>query len=199
MLGDDMSTIRRTGSTSERLGRARCGAVRLTLVGLIVGAGLVGGCSNTASDLLSTGSLFSSKPAQPAAAPAATATDRAIQVGAVSARAQKCGYFFDPAKLRANFLAAETAQGLTPEQVAKLGQDYDTVLARVAAAIAKDAGYCGGGKTAEIKGDLGRHLAGDFAPPKKATEASTLMLLEADETTKAMDREAIFNRHKQRF
>lgn len=90
---------------------------------------------------------------------------RAIQVGATAARAAKCGYNFDPGRLKASFLAAEAQQGLAPDLIAKVEKTYDTTHGAVAKAVAGQGDYCTEGKTREIKADLNRHLAGDFNPP----------------------------------
>src|SRR5690606_15506959 len=90
---------------------------------------------------------------------------RAIQVGATSARAAKCGYNFDPARLKSNFLAAEAQQGLPPDQIARIEKTYDTTHGAVTKAVVGQGDYCTESKTKEIKADLNRHLAGDFNPP----------------------------------
>jgi len=91
-------------------------------------------------------------------------TSRALQVGAVSARAIKCGFNFDPAKLRTQYLAAETATA--PADADKLARIYDTSFNGVSKAISgQGEAYCTETKTAQIKDALTRHLAGDYAPP----------------------------------
>lgn len=126
------------------------------------------GCSSGSG--LSTGSLFGSgEAATPVAAPAGAAgpvndpTSRAFQVGSVSARAVKCGYNFDPAKLKANFLATEST-AITPADLPRVEKVYDTAYNGVTKAVAAQPGYCTPGKTADIKANLTRHLAGDFSP-----------------------------------
>lgn len=116
---------------------------------------------------LTTGSLFGSKQADAvaAAAPVETPSMRAAQVGAVSARAAKCGYNFDPTRLKSNYLAAEMSQGASAQDMARIEREYDTIRAKVAAAIAADPDFCSDAKTAVIKADLTRHLAGDFSQP----------------------------------
>jgi hypothetical protein len=99
--------------------------------------------------------------------PPATPEQRAAQVGATSARAVKCGYNFDPARLRANYLAAEAQFGTSVEQLGKVEKAYDTINGKVAGEIARDGGYCTEAKTREIKADLTRHMAGDYSPPTK--------------------------------
>ena len=140
---------------------------RSTGVALILAAALAAsGCSNTASNLLSTGSILGGGDEKKVADEAAPATpqDRAIQVAAVSARAQKCGFVFDPAKLQQDYLAAEAAAGLPPEQLAGLTQVYGFTNARIAKTLAEQSDYCDEAKTAVIKADLNRHLTGDFTP-----------------------------------
>jgi hypothetical protein len=139
---------------------------RLFLVALAT-AGFAGCGASLPS--LTTGSLFGGKPA----APPVIQNDpisRAMEVGATSARAVKCGYNFDPAKLRGQFLAAETAAN--PADAGKLTQIYDTTFNGISKAVAaKGADYCTEAKTNRIKQALNRHLAGDYTPsPPGAVE-----------------------------
>lgn len=121
---------------------------------------------------MSTGSLFggTTEAAAPAAAagPSNDPTSRAFQVGSVSARAVKCGYHFDPAKLRTSFLASESG-AVAPTDLPRVEKVYDTAFNGVTKAVAGQSGYCTPDKTADIKANLTRHLAGDFTPsPPKA-------------------------------
>jgi len=145
---------------------------------LIMGCMLLAGCS--AGSSLSTGSLFggsaSATPAAPVAAPVTVSdpTSRAFQVGTVSARAVKCGYNFDPAKLRASFLAYEVGSGLSSADVPRVEQIYDVSYNGVVKATATDKAYCTEARTKEIKTDLTRHLAGDYTPtPRKPVVAES--------------------------
>lgn len=132
---------------------AGCGSSALSLPKF----SMFGGSSETPA---STGSV-----AAPAPPPPATPEQRAAQVGAVSARAVKCGYNFDPSRLRANYMAAEAQFGTPVDQLGKVEKAYDTINGKVAAEVAKDGGYCTEARTRDIKADLTRHLAGDFSPP----------------------------------
>lgn len=127
------------------------------------------GCSASLPDL-STGSLFGGNSAPPApVAPANQPTSRAVQVGTTSARAIKCGFNFDPVKLRTQFLASEAATATNPADTAKLGQIYDIAFRGVSKAVADQGdGYCSSQKTDRIKLALNRHLAGDYAPEPPA-------------------------------
>ena len=144
---------------------------------LIIGASPLAGCS--LGNSLTTGSILGgggtkAADASAVAAPAAPTSDptgRAFQVGAVSARAVKCGYNFDPVKLKVNFLAAEAAQGLNPEGISKIDKIYDISRNGIAKAVAGNSSYCSEKKTAQIKEDLTRHLAGDFTPSQRKLEA----------------------------
>jgi hypothetical protein len=79
-----------------------------------------------------------------------------------SARAQRCGFYFDPAKLRSSYLAFEARQpGADP---AKAEKTYDATFKTIRERAAADPDYCTDTKSAEIKKDLNRHLAGDFKP-----------------------------------
>ncbi len=142
----------------RKSGLKRAGvAVTLTLA--------LAGCSGGTSGLM-TGSLLPAA-AKPAANPA---VERAIQVGATSARASKCGYNFDPQKLKANYLAYESSQ--PGADVPRMEKAFDSMHTNVASKVEKASDYCTEELTATIKGDLTRHLAGDFNPPPKKVEAS---------------------------
>ena len=134
-------------------------------------AAFLSGCGASLPSL-TTGSLFGSKP------PPVAQNDpvsRAMDVGATSARAIKCGYNFDPSKLRGQYLTAETANN--PADADKLGKVYDAAFRGVSKALAdKGDDYCSADKTARIKTALTRHLAGDYtpAPPEVAQDDSLL-------------------------
>jgi hypothetical protein len=89
---------------------------------------------------------------------------RPTQVAWTSARASYCGFVFDPAQLRANFMSAEMQAGNTPEQMQKVERAYDYTLQSVAATIKDDLSYCTTERTAAIRVDLNRYLAGDYTP-----------------------------------
>ncbi|PPD25595.1 MAG: hypothetical protein CTY20_15605 [Hyphomicrobium sp.] len=136
-------------------------------------AATLAGCSG--SNALSTGSLFgggnkAKTAAAAAAAPAAPPPPRndpvarAFSTGAVSARAQKCGFNFDPARLKSSYLAFEAQSGTPVEELAKSEKLYNVTQNSVAKAIATEPDYCTPARVAFIRGDLTRHLAGDFAP-----------------------------------
>ena len=141
-------------------------AARLMLA-LVAAAALVGCGANTSA--ITTGALLGEdKPAAPVNDPAA----RAFQVGTVSARAVKCGFNFDPAKLKATYLAYESQQPGATDR-AKVERIYDVSFNGVAKAVVGETEYCTDAKTKVIKADLTRHLAGDYtpsAPPKVAQE-----------------------------
>ena len=119
---------------------------------------------STAS-ILGGGSAAGATPAIPAA-PASTPQSRALRVGAVAARAVKCGYNFDPTNLRAGFLAFESTAGTPPDQLPTAEKAYDAAFSGVGKAIAGDKDYCTNERTKSIKADLTRHLAGDFTEPR---------------------------------
>jgi hypothetical protein len=130
---------------------------------LALAAVALAGCSGASG--LTTGSLFGSE--DKAAAQAAPVNDppmRAFQVGTVSARAVKCGFNFDPAKLKASYLSYERTQSGGAADMAKIEKIYDVSFNGVAKAVAGETEYCTGEKTKVIKADLSRHLAGDYTP-----------------------------------
>lgn len=89
---------------------------------------------------------------------------RPIQVGWTSARATHCGFIFDPDQLRSNYLASEAQAGATPEQMQKIERAYDYTRESTLASIKDNLGYCNKERTAAIRSDLNRYLAGDYAP-----------------------------------
>jgi hypothetical protein len=158
---------------------------------LLAGCLALGACSgNQTLTNLSTGSLFggaappaadaaatAGTPAGPVAAaapapPPSTPTDRAFQVGSVTARASKCGYNFDPAKIKANYIAYETSAGATPDVIAKIEKIYAVAFNGVTKAAATEADYCNEKKTKDIKADLSKLLAGDYSPTVRKVAAA---------------------------
>ena len=152
--------------------------MKCTPLGMLLLTALLAGCSGLGG--LSTGSIFGGDEKKPAvtAAPQSAApfkgdpTSRALQVGSTSARAVKCGYNFDPAKLKASFIASEIGQGLSTADVPRVEEIYDVAYRGVTKAAAEDPKYCTAKRTKEIKADLNRHLNGNFAPkpPKKVAQ-----------------------------
>lgn len=142
---------------------------RILFVGLM--AASLGGCGASLPKL-STGSLFGAKQENPIDRDNDPAT-RTMDVAATSARAIKCGYNFDPAKLKNNFLTTQSAAN--PTDLPKLTQIYDASFNTVSKALVSKPDYCSAEKTARIKLALNRHLAGDFTPsPPEAVEDDSL-------------------------
>lgn len=153
---------------------------RPAIAALLLAAALAG-CSSSGGGV-STASILGAAPTPPpagatqagavvpvAVAPASTPTDRAFQVGSVSARAAKCGYNFDAAKLKASYMANEIGRGTA--DTAQLEKIYGVAYNGVMKAAVEDPNYCSDRKTQAIKTDLNRLLAGDFEPPAKAMVA----------------------------
>ncbi len=92
---------------------------------------------------------------------------RPIQVAWTSARAKYCGFLFDPARLRANYLASAAASN-SPEQMKKLEHAYDYTFDSVLAGIGNDPSYCSKSRAEAIRVDLTRYLAGDYTPSARA-------------------------------
>ena len=154
-----------TGNDMKRLLQAG------TSVLLLAGTVLHGGCGTSSAGLGNSNLL-------PADAPDVISNDdpmaRPIAVSWTSARAKRCGFYFDPAKLRTNFLAYEAKQGAAGEHYAKIEKTYDTTYRTTSEKIALDADYCTDRKAHEIKADLERYLQGDYTPnlPKPKPIAS---------------------------
>lgn len=169
--------------------------IKSTLLSLAsVGAVLaLAGCN--AGPLLKTGSL---KPSTVAATPKpSTPIDRALHVAATSARAQKCGFYFDATALRTNFLAAEAALTSAPADLTKISQSYDYTAIKVAQSIKNSESYCDKARTAAIKTSLQAALAGNYEPPaKKAEKAASGGLgnfFESDSTPEKFDKDNIYD------
>lgn len=167
-----------------------------SLVLTLVACGLAA-CN--AGSLLTTGSLTGKK-AAPAAPKPATPIDRALHVAATSARAYRCGFYFDRAALRTNFLTAETTRGTPLETVTKAGQSYQFTETRVAASIKDSATYCTKVRTTSIKKNLQQALAGNFEPPvkKAVAQQGIASLLEQDSAPKPFNKEAVFDPSQRR-
>lgn len=140
-----------------------------SIIGALSATLLLAGCASDPLPSLTTGSLFGAKPDAAAAAKAVEVkndpTTRTLQVARIAARAQRCGFNFDPQRLKANFMASEGAQpGADVAELGKLDQVYNSAFNGTLKAVTKDADYCSDVRTAHIKGELGRHLAGDFTP-----------------------------------
>ncbi|MDX2258166.1 MAG: hypothetical protein NW205_04545 [Hyphomicrobiaceae bacterium] len=140
------------------------------------------GCSSASG--LTTGSIFGASEQKTAASAdsAPSPTARALHVGTTSARALKCGYNFDPAALKSNYFAAEAAAGLPVADVAKLESIYQTGANAVTRAAAEEPNYCSAERTAVIKADLNKVLAGNYdpAPVKVANDGGLFGFLEGD-------------------
>jgi hypothetical protein len=124
------------------------------------------GCTNAAS-LLTTGGL------SPAATPglANDTQSRLRQVASTSARAKRCAFNFDPARLKTSYLDYERSQGATAEQVSKISESYDATLASKAKEVEANPNYCSDRVASLIKSALERHKAGDFTPTQGDPQA----------------------------
>ncbi len=137
---------------------------------LVAGTAMHAGCGNSASGLTTAG--------LPKDAPGSFDNEdpksRPVAVAWTSARAKRCGFYFDPAKLKINYLAYERTHGHPPDQLAKLESTYDTTYRVITEKVSADAEYCSERRALEIKADLQRHLAGDYSAnlPKAKPVAS---------------------------
>lgn len=139
---------------------------------------LLAGCGASIPGL-STSALTGAKPAEAQNDPAS----RALQVGSTSARALKCGFNFDPVKLRSQFLAAEAAAN--PAGAGNLERIYDTGFNGVSKAVSGvGESYCTDAKIAGVKAALTRHLAGDYTPPPPAPAEDDGLLGSLGDTNK---------------
>ena len=142
---------------------------------------------------LTTSTLLGGSTAKAPAAPAPeTPTDRAVHVGTTTARAQRCGYVFDPASVRQGYLAFESQQGLTADALTKAEKSYDYTVTAIAKNIGSNEDYCTDDQTAVIKRDLTQVLAGNYSSPAKKVTANVGWWTPPKAGEK-MDRDKIFN------
>ena len=121
-----------------------------------------------------------------------TASDRAVHTGATIARAQRCGFHFNPDEVRTNYIASETQAGTPPDAVQKATVELDKTRQVLIATIAKDESYCTEGRNREVKTALTRQLAGDFSPPQ-ARQTVNVGWLEHQKRDAAMDGQKVFD------
>ena len=137
--------------------------------------------------------------ATPAAVVAEGPLDKAIHVGWTMARAQKCGFFFEPQKVHSNFLAYETQRGVSDQDVKRRDLTVRYTRAKVAKQIAPIEDYCSRTVLTEVREDLPKFLAGDFSgparlPPVKNKEEGGLFasLTSGSTGVRQMTREELF-------
>ena len=101
------------------------------------------------------------KPADPLAKP--------LRVAATSARASKCGFYFNATQLRQGYIDHEASLGASEKRVAVLTKIYDVANKRIAAEIKDNDSYCNADRIAKTRLLLTKYVAGDYAyePPKK--------------------------------
>jgi hypothetical protein len=148
------------------------------LIGTLAVSLALGGCGSSGGGSgLSTASVLGEAPASASGEnPGITKADpmaRPVQVAWTAARAEKCGFNFDQARLKANYIAYEQAQGADTAKLGNITKSYDLTVTKIKGSLAGQEGYCSEKKSTAIKADLQRHLAGNYEPnfpeDKKAT------------------------------
>ena len=95
---------------------------------LLLGAtALHAGCGSNANSL-TTGSTAGLPADAPGNLSNADPMARPVAVAWTSARAKRCGFYFDPAKLKVNYLSYERTQGASGDQLANIEKSYDTTF-----------------------------------------------------------------------
>jgi hypothetical protein len=118
---------------------------------------LVAGCGNTAGLMLSDGTMQNvNSNEQPLSRPKYAAS--------ISASAKRCGFARAPEASKAAYLAFETKQGASKEELAKLEETYNLTWKSTYEQIGRDPVFCTQKKVAEIKLALRRQDANDYAP-----------------------------------
>lgn len=111
-----------------------------------------------------------------APAPQSTPSQRAVQVAWTAASARYCAFGLNPEKLKADYLAWETAHGASPETVMSLDSTYDKAFRTFYDKVKETPGYCSKQKIEEIRPEINRHLAGDYEPKKDVPEPDAVAL-----------------------
>lgn len=88
---------------------------------------------------------------------------RPVQVAWTSARASRCGFIFQPAQLRANYLNQMQRLGTPASEMKRITEAYDYTYDSVTQTVEGQSGYCTKSKTDAIRKDLNQYLAGNFA------------------------------------
>ncbi|ODA68908.1 hypothetical protein A7A08_00742 [Methyloligella halotolerans] len=88
---------------------------------------------------------------------------RPVQVAWTSARASRCGFIFEPAQLRANYLAQMQRLGTPAAEYRRIEEAYDYTYQSVTETVRGQRGYCTKEKTDAIRNDLNQYIAGNFA------------------------------------
>ena len=112
----------------------------------------------------------------------------------MSARAQRCGFVFEPEQLKQGWLASESQAGTPPDQIQNVTREYDYTRTTVFNAIARDDGYCTEGRAREVKGHLTRHLAGDYTIVAKREGGGFLDTANQGRTREVFNPEGVFDR-----
>ena len=129
---------------------------RLGNVAAVVACACLAGCAGAPG--ATTGSI-AGQPAQVANTPAS----RVEHLAWNSAWAKSCGFFFDAAKLKSQYLAYEASAGTPPDQVAKLGATYDRLQHSLAGIAEANTDQCTDARLEHIRAIIARYLGGDFS------------------------------------
>jgi hypothetical protein len=172
----------RNFTSSVRIVTAVCGAAVL-----LAACGNSGGGGGSG---LSTASILGEAPAGASGdRPGITKDDpmaRPVQVAWTSARAQKCGFNFDPGKLKTNYIAFEQRSGADAARLGQLEKTYDMTVTKISGTIGSPDAYCTDKQSGIIKADLQRHLTGNYDPSfpedKKVAEGNYFSKV-ADQTS----------------
>jgi hypothetical protein len=128
---------------------ALCLAALLTLAAACSGNG--GGITTASVDATT---------ARPPASETSQLT-RSVAVATTAACAKAYGYSLDPERLRETYLAYESKQGASREQLRVIEQSYDGAYQKIAGS---QSSACSGIDAATVKADVQRYASGYFAP-----------------------------------
>jgi hypothetical protein len=118
----------------------------------------IAACSSNVSGI-STASVDATTAGAPASG--TSQQNRSVVVATTAACAKAYGYSLDPVRLRETYLAYESKQGASREQLRVIEQSYDGAYQQIAGS---QSSACSGIDAATVKADVQRYASGYFAP-----------------------------------
>jgi len=135
---------------------------------IIAAALLAAGCSGGST---SGGGLFGVSQPTETAPPPPDPMAKPIQVGWTLARAERCGFLFDKARVTNAYLAHEASVGATPERLQQAQTAMEYSRASTLTKIQSNQGYCSEDVLKALREDMPMVVAGNFNLPDRTPKA----------------------------
>ncbi len=197
----------RTGWLSSR----NVGVCTVVLTGALAGCSSTGGSgvlglvsSESAKATATTAAAQGEQAGAGAAAAKADPLARPMHVAQTVARAERCGFYFQPETIKTSYLAHEAGKGISPDELKKLELTYRITYAKIAKDIKEVEGYCSETILTEVREDLPPYAAGNFTGPirvakKPKKEPTPWLFKPRGAGPEKLDREQIFKPTDQKF